>query len=376
MASLGLNATNYHVGLKRADSAGKAFASNVKGYFLRAFSAAAIVAFSAKIINAADEITDLSERLSMSTDKLQEWIYAAKKSGATAETLTGFFENLAIARAKALGGDPAAIRAMERFGIDSMMMARNNPDEMGRQIGKTIQGGNARDLLPDLRLLGGRGAGALIPAFKEGIDSLAESAKKMGAVWDVSVLLKLKEIKKELLGLSDAGKNVGAQGLGTFGLPAVQMATDFNKLFTRSIVNAILELKRGGGIQKALIDARESTQAERNAANQALWEQRKIKLGLTDSIAPSRGSFFAKGGPGESSTDRLHSVERMTGMRMIFPTGEKPQLNDWQRLGLGAIRGAEDNSLKMVEVNTRKTADTLESIKRLNSGSLGAQAIF
>jgi hypothetical protein len=373
MATLGLNATNYHVGLKRAEGAAQAFSNSVRRKFAAAFGVAALTAFTVKIVNAADELLDMSERLGMNTEKLQEWIFAAKKGGATANTLTTFFESMAMAREKALGGDTDTLNAFNKLGINDMMLARNNPDEMGRQIGAAFESGNVKDLLPSLRKIGGKGAGELIPAFRSGIDEASEAAKKAGQVLDTSILLKLKQIKKEFLDINDLASSDFGKGLARWVTPAAMMVKDLFKLNREVMVN----LGAGKGISTSVSDAISQVKKERAETMQALFEQRKIMLGLTDSAAPSRASLLNRQSPKGNAfaADRLIDVFKTQGLRAMMPDGGNPQLNEWQRLG-AATRGGAEQRLQLVAENTRKTVERLEALIRLNKGQFGAGQTF
>src|SRR5688572_467743 len=132
-AFLGLDGSGYAIGLKRAESQAKSFAKDIKREFAQAFGVAAITAYSAKLVNMADNITDTAERLDMGTKSLQEWTYAAQKSGSSIERVTSFLESLARARERALGGDKDDIANFAKFGITDFSP---NADQLGRQMGR------------------------------------------------------------------------------------------------------------------------------------------------------------------------------------------------------------------------------------------------
>jgi hypothetical protein len=379
MAYLGLNATNYHVGLKRAESAGKAFASNVKRYFASAFGAAALIAFTTKIVNAADEILDLSDRLDMNAQKLQEWIYAAKKSGAEIGNLTTFFESLAKAREKALGGDAQTIEDFAKLGVSMVALRNGDFQTVAEQIGKTLQGGNAKELLPALSRIGGKGAGALIPTLRD-FEKLSEQGNKWGQILDNAVLLKLKAIKSEITGINDEMMAGGAKVLAKYGLPLVMMLKDLNMYFAKGSGAATAALLSGGGIagmQAALIRVREEIQEARKQSFNTLRSDFRDREGLGDpnGVAPSRASFFNSGRVSGLTPDRMFDALRVAGMRAILPTGDKPQLNEWQRLG-AATRSTTDNKLTLISDHTKQAAERLQTLVRLNKGNFGAEESY
>ena len=95
-------------GWKKGLDAAHAGLSSLKGQLAAAFSVGAITAWAKKTIEYAGHINDLSDRLGVSTDYLQEMQYVAKQAGASVDDLAAVFEKLGAARMAALGGDNGA----------------------------------------------------------------------------------------------------------------------------------------------------------------------------------------------------------------------------------------------------------------------------
>lgn len=186
MARFGMDSTGFKAGIKQAESATKGLSrdlnSNLKGAIAGAFGTAAIIAAGKATLDYAGQINDLSDRLGISTDALQEFDFAARMTGSNLETFTGFLEKLSVARESALEGNEEMTASFARLGVSLSDLRTKRLDELTRQIGRAVQGGDAQALLPALKGVGGKSAAALIPAFKGGLDELGQQARDSGAI--------------------------------------------------------------------------------------------------------------------------------------------------------------------------------------------------
>lgn len=177
---LGLDASGFELGLKRAGSAADKFQSSIKNSIsnkLAGFlSAAAIAAGAKKIADYAGEVNDLSQRLGISTDAVQQWEHAAVQAGGTADHVAKFFEALAVARGKALGGDQGALNSFAKLGVQSKDLSSKRLEEIGFQIGNAVKAGDAQKLIAALKDVGGKGAMQLVAAFKSGLAEAFQDA--------------------------------------------------------------------------------------------------------------------------------------------------------------------------------------------------------
>jgi hypothetical protein len=177
MAMLGLDASGYELGIKRAQSVTDKFASSVggglKNRIASLFTLAAAEEGIRRIANYAGHIKDLSDRLEISTDAVQQWEGVVTKAGAKAEHVAGFFEKLAEAREKALGGGQGSAEATEAFkklGVTHADLRSKRLEDIGLQIGNAVKDGDAQLLVASLKEVGGKGASNLIAAFKSGLE--------------------------------------------------------------------------------------------------------------------------------------------------------------------------------------------------------------
>jgi hypothetical protein len=174
LARLGLNATGFQSGMKRAESAGTQFARNLRNQVAGAFGVAAVTQFTRSVFNAADAIGDLRDQTNLTTKDIQEFQAIAGKSGLEITTLTQFIEKLREARREAQQGKEEFRSVFNQMGIDPTRLdALSDPgdllrsfaaefakfDEQSRNaiattIGGTRAGGRLSSTLVDI----GRGA--------------------------------------------------------------------------------------------------------------------------------------------------------------------------------------------------------------------------
>ncbi len=156
MVRLGLDATSYNIGLKRAESAATAFGSRIKAQLGALFSVAALSAFTKAVIDWADKLQDASEDLRISTTTLQEWEQAAVGTRATLDDM---------------------IRAYEYL---SKQHKELNRDEIFRLFYKLAEQFRTGQIgLAKLNEEFGRGAAILAGPFSKGLLEAADNAKKL-----------------------------------------------------------------------------------------------------------------------------------------------------------------------------------------------------
>jgi len=175
--------------LKQIDDTAKAGASSggnllgtltkVGGALGIAFSIGAVKTFVASVFDAAGKINDLSSQMSISTDAVQGFQFAAEQSGSSLDKVGGAItkmnDNLA-------GGDKGTVKALKDAGLGFQAIRAMDPEQAFLAITDAIQ------KIPDpmkqtevaLQLFGKAGA-ELLPAIKEGFRETAAAADKMSA---------------------------------------------------------------------------------------------------------------------------------------------------------------------------------------------------
>ena len=121
LVKLGLDASAFEMGVKRAQSVGEKFGSSFKsavaGKLGAALSVAAIGAFTKNVIQAADEISDLSEQLNLTTDQVQRLQILASETGVTFDKFGSVLSKFEQTRLKATSGDEDAIKTLKALGF-------------------------------------------------------------------------------------------------------------------------------------------------------------------------------------------------------------------------------------------------------------------
>ncbi len=198
MARIGLDGSGYFLGMKKAEGAAKQLArelsGSLKGSIAAAFGTAAIVEYTRRTIEFASHLQDMSDRVDVSTDALQEWGFAAKQNGSNIDEVVGFFEKLGVAREKALSGNQEFIASFKKLGVATGDLKKKRLEDLGMQVGKTIQNGDVQNLIGALKSVGGKGAGALVPTFKSDLEAMAADARRLGAVMRAESIEKLKSL--------------------------------------------------------------------------------------------------------------------------------------------------------------------------------------
>ena len=198
MVKLGLDGSKFETGMVRAKSAGDRFASDFKrsvgNTLASVFAVDKLAEYGKASLDLAGKLTDLSTRLGVSAEFLQEMTFAAEQSGASLDDVSSSLEKLAISRAKALGGDSGMLESFKRFGIEAEQLKTLRIEEIFEKIGDAFaEGANPQNLVGPLREIAGRSAGALIPAMVEGLDDAAAKARNLGQVLSNDVVASLDE---------------------------------------------------------------------------------------------------------------------------------------------------------------------------------------
>jgi len=198
MVKLGLDGTAFETGMVRAKSAGDRFAADFKrsvgSTLASVFAVDKLAEYGKASLDLAGKLTDLSTRLGVSAEFLQEMSFAAEQTGASLEDVSSSLEKLAISRAKALGGDSGMLESFKRFGIEAEQLKTLRIEEIFEKIGEAFAGGaNPQNLVGPLREIAGKSAGALIPAMVEGLDEAAAKARNLGQVMSNEVVAALDE---------------------------------------------------------------------------------------------------------------------------------------------------------------------------------------
>ena len=330
MARFGMDATGFKAGIKQVESASKGLSrdlnGNLKGAIAGAFGTAAIVAAGKATMDYAGQIADLSERLGVSTDALQEMDFAARLTGTNLETFTGFLEKLSVSREEALQGNDELRDSFARLGVSL--------EDLTRQIGRAIQGGDVQQLMPALKGVGGRGAGALAPTFKLGLEEAGQQARAANAIIsaeDIAALDEAGDTFSALFQIIRAQLAPAMIWLGeaaidaVYGVRAVAAALGeaFEKFTPANIAKAMATPIPGAGIG-ALIGEAVQTVSNSEAAGNILAERDAMRERLRAATAERQGQFgqgpngaIAPGRAAASQEERLARLREQVAEREL-----------------------------------------------------------
>lgn len=155
-AILGLDKTGFDAGMAAAGKQVNQFGAGLKSQLAGAFGATAFLALGRSAIEAADGISELSERLGLTNRQTQEFAMAAQLGGADAEFFATKFEKLrkSLQEGIAKGENP-----LEAFGLEATadpVKALNEIDRVIREVGLSSSQTTA------LVELFGKGAGKMV----------------------------------------------------------------------------------------------------------------------------------------------------------------------------------------------------------------------
>jgi hypothetical protein len=372
VAKLSLNASGFQLGMKRAESQAKIFAKELKSEFAAAFGSAALLAFSKKIIDTADHLVDLSAELGTNTKELQEWIYAAKKSGSNAQDVEKFFAAIAESRQRAMDGNEQAIDSYQQLGISVLRLSQLRIPDIGKKIAEAFKTGDPQQLIPFLKEIGGKSARNLIPAFAE-LPELFKEAQEAGAVWSEETLTQLKESKEAVERLADSFAGPLARAIA---FVAGQLDTLFNGIKKQVAGAAAFWGAFSAGIDPSKdmtkfnwkdatregLKAMETAQSEIQVQIDA---QQKAFNAKTQSL---KGGFTGTGAASRPPADRIIDFGRVVG-GFSKPEG----VSEWQKLGAAVRQDATTPILKQQLNAQEKMVERLDALRALyGKGGLGA----
>lgn len=217
---LGLDTGKFFTGMRQAKgvvedfkSSGISLGSVLKGAFA-GFTIAAITATAKALLDFAHEITVTSENLGVSTTFLQQFGYAARKTGSDAEGAEKGLSKLSQKIGEARTGNEEAANAFTKWGIalkdangnalDTEHVAENIAKRMGEIEDPAKRSAMAFELM-------GKGGAKLVTALRE----LEEFKKKSeGKILDEGDIARLESAKKTLDGVGSHSKAVGGKLLG------------------------------------------------------------------------------------------------------------------------------------------------------------------
>ena len=214
---MGMDASAFNRGLQSAKVQAKALNSALGGVGM-AVSAAGLAAMAAKAVEFGSKISDLSTRLGISTDALQEFEFAAKMSGSTLDEFVGGLQKLAKAQSDALGGNEETINSFAALGVSVEDLKTKRIEDIFKQIGRSVRDASDVQLvMADAMKVLGKASGPILAAMRNDLEAAAEEARRLGLIIGGDVIEKLDA-------LGDAADTLGKRLVNAFAMPLVVIA--------------------------------------------------------------------------------------------------------------------------------------------------------
>lgn len=257
-AVLGLNKTGFDAGISSAEKQVRKFGEGMKSTLSNFLTTGAIISFVKNLIDSTSRLNDLSSKIGVNSEALQQFAYAAKQTGANIEDVATAFRFLSKARAEALqnpNGEHGQV--FGAMGIDAAELRAKNLETLFRKIAETVRTTDfgASEMAMVEKILG-RGAGELIPMFKQGLEDLATEARKVGAVMNDDIVMAIDDIGDSIQSLTDALKTTLAPAV-KFVADQLTNVYDFMDAAVGNVGAIIGTIAGGGTIQEARDAGRE-----------------------------------------------------------------------------------------------------------------------
>ena len=345
LVKLGIDSTQFEMGIKRAQGLGEKFGTSFKGAVASklgaALSVAAVAAFTKNVIESADKIQDLSEQLNLTTDEVQRLQILAGETGVTFDKFGSVLAKFEQIRLKATSGDQDALKTLQALGftteqlydiqlttIDGAVKAA----EAHKNSGKSAETTAAMIEIYGLKLK--TAASALA-------DYNTTSKRTLISSSDIDVLAKANTLLGEQLRI-----------IGAIASPVI----------AAGITATAEALKRGTKPTEGFIEKLERTNRAVKAINERKMSDEVLSRIVQQRIAADRRTAFE--GPANPPPIGTPQFERVKGDRFSFGGSQDPLariggFTGFQSAQDTAIRQAIEQTLqlKMIVKNTGKTAN-------------------
>lgn len=369
MATLGLNWSGFRSGSDSAVSHAKlsgnkissALGSAITSRLAGLASVAGLEEVMRKTVQYAEQVDDLSKRLGISTDAIQAWDYALKMNGSSIEGSVTFFEKLAMSRKKALEGKDEFINSFKALGVTLDDLKTKRLEGIAEQIALAFESGDPQKLIADLRELGGRGAGQMAAAFRDGLTGWMKEARETGKIIGEETLDGLNEA-------ADRWKSVWAQiraaiaptaaALSNFFTGAWQGFSTLSKGLAASLVYGPKY-----GFQLMRDEARRENEArEREEKRRERRKKQEPFLGGGDEedTKKSLKSAEKEATERERLAERLHELQQKNYLATL---SKEQQITELHRRRAELAVWLAANESKLTEANRLRARIDLEELK-------------
>ena len=275
---MGMDASAFNRGLQSAKVQAKALNSALGGLGM-SIGVASLTAMAAKAVEFGSKISDLSTRLGISTDALQEFEFAAKMSGSTLDEFVGGLQKLAKAQSDALGGNEETINSFAALGVSVEDLKTKRIEDIFKQIGRSVRDASDVQLvMADAMKVLGKASGPILAAMRNDLEAAAEEARRLGLIIGGDVIEKLDA-------LGDSADTLGKRLINAFAEPLVFLAEIGHRVMDlMEIVKSVSMIPVT--IAGAIAGGASPLQAMKQAFNQSSDEVHQIISGFEERNRP------------------------------------------------------------------------------------------
>ena len=335
---MGMDATAFNRGLQSAKVQAKGLNSALGGMGM-AVGAAGLAAMAAKTVEYGGKISDLSTRLGVSTDGLQEFDFAARQNGSSLEEFAGGLQKVGNARSAALGGNEEMLNSFAALGVSVEDLKTKRIEDIFKQIGRSVRDASDVQLvMADAMKVLGKASGPILAAMRNDLEAAAEEAKRLGLIIGEDTIAKLDA-------LGDQADVTGKRLMGAFA-PFISFIGEGINTMLDGFQSVWVLLKRTG----EMIDAM-PTKGFSQAFEDA-WEGSASDLAKIAAGQDARRNPAAKTGTG--ATDFESELKRAA---EIVTLKEKLAEADAKALGIAAQRKKVEEDIAKLQAEQLKAGD-------------------
>jgi hypothetical protein len=165
-----------------------------------AFTVTAVVGAAKQVIDFASHLTDLSQKLGVSTSTIQKWELAFAESGVPIDAVARASTELAN---RLVGGDKSAVAALQKLGIPIAELKRMSPEDQFNKVADAV--GNIQNKSEQIyasKTLFGKGGVALLAGLNGHLAETTAKFEAMGLIID----------EKMIAAADDFGDQLGLMG--------------------------------------------------------------------------------------------------------------------------------------------------------------------
>lgn len=236
-------------GLTSAHKDIKAFGSQVEstskvvGTLGKALSAAfaftAIVSVGKEFLDFAGNVSDLSQRLGVNTDTVQEWQATFGKAGVPIESVAKSSE---ILSQKINGGDKSAVAALKAMGLSVSELQAMKPEDRFIKVADAVgQLQNQDDKIAASKGLFGKGGPELLAALDGHLGETIDQVREMGLVIDGETIAAADKFGDQLGLMGQQLLGIVATVVGPL-LPALSALGNILSWIGRNIIQPVLNV--------------------------------------------------------------------------------------------------------------------------------------